>query len=118
MRNLTGRDIGQKAEPAQVDSQDRYFVVHQRAGGIEHGAVAAHDDDEIALFANRGATGDFQAVVWQQPGRTFVQQHPQLALAQIGGNLIQRPRDVGIAEFADDADGVENRSRHRCRAEW
>jgi hypothetical protein len=44
-----------------------------------------------------------------QPGRAFIEQDPHLTLAQVQGNLIERVRDVGIAEFADQADGVKNR---------
>jgi hypothetical protein len=88
-------------------------VVDQRAGGVQQGAVAAHDDGQIALLADRGATGDFQTVVGNQPGRVFVDQHPQLALAQMIGDLTQRAREVGIAKLADKADGMENRGGHR-----
>ena len=74
--DFTGGNIGQKPQPSQVDPQDRHIVVHQRTGGVEHGAIAAHDHHQIALLADGGAAGDFQAAIRDQLGRAFVEQHP------------------------------------------
>ena len=81
------------------------FVIDQRAGGVEHGAVAAQHDHQVALPANRSAVRDFQTVVGNLSGRSLVNQHPQLALTQMVGDLAEGAGEVGIAEFADEANG-------------
>jgi len=46
------RDVGNEAEAAEVDADEGDFVLGQLARNAEHGAVAAHHDDQIGLLAD------------------------------------------------------------------
>ncbi len=47
------RDVGDEAEPALVDADQRRAVAGEPAGDAEHGAVAAEDDGDVAGGAER-----------------------------------------------------------------
>ena len=52
-RELVEGDVGDEAEPALVDADQRQTVAREPAGDAEHGAVAADDDGDVAGLAQR-----------------------------------------------------------------
>ena len=54
-------DVGDEAEAAEVDADDRQAERRERAGDAQHGAVAAHDDAEFGAPRQR----------LQRPGATI-----------------------------------------------
>ena len=105
--HMIGRDVGEKAESALVDAEQRDFVIRQRARRVEQGAVAADDDDEVALLAELAAFGDVQPVAGHQFGGRLIEQYLEAALADVRAQGMDGGPDVGVTEFADESDTTE-----------
>ena len=99
-------EVGEKAEAAGVDANQRDLPVNQRAAGVEEGAVAADDDAQVNVVpsANRPRGGD--DLVFGRHG-VGVEAVAQAALFQDGDGAREGILHADGAEFADDADVAE-----------
>ena len=99
-------EVGEKAEAAGVDANQRDLPVNQRAAGVEEGAVATDDDAQVNVVpsANRPRGGD--DLVFGRHG-VGVKAVAQAALFQDGDGAREGILHADGAEFADDADVAE-----------
>ena len=99
-------EVGEKAEAAGVDADQRDLPVNQRAAGVEEGAVATDDDAQVNVVpsANRPHGGD--DLVFGRHG-VGVEAVAQAALFQDGDGAREGILHADGAEFADDADVAE-----------
>ena len=99
-------EVGEKAEAAGVDANQRDLSVNQRAAGVEEGAVATDDDAQVNVVpsTNRPRGGDDLVFGWHGVGVKAV---AQAALFQDGDGAREGILHADGAEFADDADVAE-----------
>src|SRR5947199_297437 len=99
-------DVGHETDAALVHADQRHVVAHKIARRGEHRAVAADDDRQLGLGADRHIVDAAQAEV----GRGFaLDQHFAAALLEHRAQLPQRLRDLGTAQLADQGDAAEAR---------
>ena len=105
---LVGGHLGQEAERAEVDAEDRHAARPRVAGDREQRPVAAEDDEEVRA---RGHEGARKALAVEPAPRLGVEQHLDAAL---GEPLVHAPRDVagrgrvGLHAEPDAADGTRH----------
>jgi hypothetical protein len=101
--DLIGGDGREEAEAAEVDGDERNAAVADGAGGGKERAVAAEDDDELAIV------GDFlarQALRADVGGSLQVEARGDAAGAQPIEDAGQKLSGGFDAGFGDDADGL------------
>ena len=99
-------EVGEEAQAAGVDANQRDLPVNQRAAGVEEGAVATDDDAQVNVVpsANRPRGGN--DLVFGRHG-VGVEAVAQAALFQDGDGAREGILHADGAEFADDADVAE-----------
>src|SRR5882672_9585694 len=99
-------DVGHETDAALVHADQRHVVAHEIARRGEHRAVAADDDRELGVGADRRIVDAALAEV----GRGLaLDQHFAAALFEHPAQLPQRLRDLGTAQLADQGDAAEAR---------
>ena len=103
------RDVGEKAQPALVDADQRRARRGERARDGEHGAVAAQHRDHVGFLGQfvqiaGGAVLDVEAF-----GRLARQHHLVSPSAQEFAQFADGIVHLGVVVFADQADDVEGR---------
>src|SRR5204862_2601406 len=99
-------DVGHEPDAALVHADQGHVVAHEVARRGEHRAVAADDDRELGLGADRRVVDAAQAEV----GRGLaLDQHFAAALFEHLAQLPQRLGDLGTAQLADQGDAAEAR---------
>ncbi|MNZ40378.1 hypothetical protein D3C78_578960 [compost metagenome] len=101
---LVRANIGEEAQVAAVDPQDRDVVPCQSTGGAEQAAVTADDDDQVAYFAQQLARGGLQAVARQHFGNGVLEDHVQVALEEEFFQSANGVEHLRAAKAADDTD--------------
>ena len=96
-----------KAEPALVDADQRHAEGMQRAGDIQHGAVAAEHHGQIGLLPDLFQVG--QGIVGHAGafGRLPLHQHDVFAFDEKLGQAQQRIADLRAIVFANQGNGFE-----------
>src|SRR2546421_7201479 len=107
-------DIGHEADASLVDAHDGHAVAHEVARRGEQRAVAADHHGEIGRCADGGV---IEAALADTGSGLFLDECLAAALLQKSGQLMQRCRDLGAAELADQGNAAEARFasglRHR-----
>src|SRR5712691_9264756 len=99
-------DVGHETDAALVHADERHVVTHEIARRGEYRAVAADDDRELGIGADRRIVDAAQAEV----GRGLaLDQHFAAALFEHAAQLPQRLRDLGTAQLADQGDAAKAR---------
>src|SRR5436190_3827906 len=99
-------DVGHEPDAALVHADQGHVVAHEITRRGEHRAVAADDDRELGLGADRRVVDAAQAEV----GRGLaLDQHFAAALFEHLAQLPQRLGDLGTAQLADQGDAAEAR---------
>mmetsp|Transcript_4846 Transcript_4846/g.17211 ORF Transcript_4846/g.17211 Transcript_4846/m.17211 type:complete len:524 (+) Transcript_4846:2418-3989(+) len=102
-----GGDVGDEAQPALVDAQQRDAVTRHFTGKAEHGAVAANHHRQVALAAQ--LVGGQRFIVGEAGVERGVrlQRDIQALAAQKFGNLFQHRPDARRLMLAHDGDMSE-----------
>lgn len=105
--HLDRADVGEKAQTAEVDAQDRHVVQAQRTRGVEHGAVAADHHDQVAVDAisreplGLDRRGRVLGLFLQRPLDTVFLGHGH----QVAVDLGERVAPVGLDDDAQSREG-------------
>ncbi len=110
------RNVGDEAQPALVDADQRRAVAGQPAAHAQHGAVATHHQSQIALAADRVHVQHRIAFQSRVGGGLGFQHHFAVSVPQELGDALeylQRAaggrRPVGALVFAYERDAPERR---------
>ena len=110
------RDVGEEAEPALIDADQRHVERRQRARDVEHGAVAADHDGQIGELAGSLQRHDLEVVAGDVRRGDRVEQHAHAARLQVGRQPQQRLADLGALVLPDQRDGLELGRHARIKA--
>src|SRR6516225_1563359 len=91
---LVGTEVGEEAEFAEVDAENRPLVVAHLPGGAENGAVAAQDNGQIC---RHGAEVALLQEIDNGNGAVAFEKGNELV------RFFPDPRFVGIAQYEDAA---------------
>ena len=105
--HFIGQDVGQEAEPATVDAEQRHAARKRELRREEHGAVPANRHDEVRLLAEvRHGLAD-ESVGQPVDLRFPVEKHGQPQRAQVRRQRCQGIGDSGVFDLADQGDAGE-----------
>ena len=113
--DLFRRDVREEAEAAAVDAQHQYAAVGQVARHPENAAVAADNDDEVALAAQVGPRRRGVPPPRKHARRVRLQDHLHAGPHEDILHRHDRVDDMGTARPAHEAHGCESlfvRVRH------
>ena len=102
-------DVGDKAKPTLVDAHHGHAKLGQLAADAQHGAVAAHDQRQVALSADSGCIKGRKLAQAGIAGRVFLKCDLATLSAQKVRDVLQcGTRALGVV-FADQGDMAELR---------
>ena len=89
---LVGAEVGEEAESAEVDAEDRRLAIAHLPGGAEDGAVAAEDEGQVGGQAARSLS-------WSE-----IEQDDFGVLAEERQQALRLLGDAGTMAVAEDED--------------
>jgi hypothetical protein len=104
---ITQRNVGDETQPPLVDAHQRHFVARQLPANAQHGAIASHDQGQIAVGAYGGHV---QHMVVGEPGvarGVVLQNHFAAFVVQKVGNALNGVARANRVVFAHNGHMLE-----------
>ena len=105
------RDIGQETQTALVDADQRDVERREPPRDRQHRAVAAEDDHEIRVLAERVGRGARESLERRLPGGFRFDDDVVPALGEELGEACERLRHAGAGIATDERDALETSGR-------
>ncbi len=106
VEHLHGADVGEKAQPAAIDAEQRHVAIIREPRGVQQRAVAADRDQELGAAGER-ILGQRHDALAGRDRALRVDEHLDAAPGCMGGERLHRLRDQRVREPSDERDGLE-----------
>ena len=102
-----GQDIGEKAQAAKIDADQRGIAVDEFPGGIEQGTIATNDDSQVAALPDFGPTGDANIALPDHTGAVVIERDIDISVSQKTDQGLDRLAATDAVMFADQSYRLE-----------
>ncbi len=99
-QHVLRHDVGEEAQPAAVDAEQRHGVARHQARGVQQRAIAADGDDEVGAFRDLALGHALHRLQHRVELGILGHQHRDAALAQVRQERAEALRDARIGESA------------------
>ena len=110
IRHLVRHHVGEKAQPAQIHSEQRHVLVDKGPGRAQERSIARDHHDQVALPPDLFARHDGQSAVGTCVAASVVEDHLPPAAVQHADQTSQCLTHARIAMLGDEPDSLEHGS--------